>query len=113
MGPFNPVSPPAPKRLELIHHPGSGQPSGGARRQPLAQIVAIAFDDDDSHTPCSHRADTDVSPDVRNHSDHSNSGDSQRRAADNLPHPTIGLFPAANAEGVNIYIESHRYQPPS
>src|SRR5262245_29616979 len=83
---------------------------GGARHHPLQRITAITSDD--SHTPFSHRAHADVPLDVRKHSDHSGPGDSQRRAADNLPQQPIGLLPAANAEGVNIYIESHRYQPP-
>src|SRR6266545_1048471 len=83
---------------------------GGASNHPLQRITA--FPSDYSHTPYSHRADADVPLDVRKHFDHSGPGDSQRRAADNLPQQPIGLLPAANAEGVHIYVESHHYQPP-
>src|SRR5262249_19775990 len=60
---------------------------------------------------CSHRADADVTLDVRNHPDHSRPDDGQRRAADNLPHKIIGPPPAADAEGVNIYLNPRKNTP--
>jgi hypothetical protein len=59
-----------------------------------------------------HHAHSDVPLYVRKRPDHSGPDDGQRRAADNLPQQLIGLLPSANAEWVNIYVESHRYLPP-
>src|SRR5262245_53160856 len=66
---------------------------------------------DDSHAFRSHRGDADIPLDVRKHFDHSGSDDGQRRAADDFPHQMIRFLPAANAEGIYTYIESHCYQP--
>src|SRR5262249_38552752 len=97
-------------RLELIHHPGSGQSSDGPGRHSLTQLAAVTSDD--SHMLYSHHAHADVPLDVWKHSDHPGPGDRQGRAADNFPQHMIGLLPAADAEGINTYVESHRYWPP-